>query len=164
MVERNLSSLYNDCVTHATGPTSNLGIHIAVFDAVISLDARISMIRAAIQWKATSSGDKSNPLSSFVDEWNVLAKAIRKRYTKRNEIAHSDIVQWGDKAGKIVVNLAPFPTFSNSLDNRLSLKELAERQRSFVVIAQRIDDFTRRIRSAQGSTRSNSSSSGREEA
>ena len=149
MVERNLSILYNDCITHATGSTSNLGIHISVFDAVISLDARISMIRAVIKWKANSNGDKNNPLLAFVDEWNVLAKAVRKRYTKRNEIAHSDIVQWKDNAGNSIVNLAPFPTFSNNLDNRLGLKELAERQSSFAIIAQRINDFIRRIRAAQ---------------
>ncbi len=150
MVERDLSLVYNDCLNSTTGPITNIGIHVAVFDAVISIDARMGMIAAAINWKANSEEIAANPFIELKTEWEHIRKRVRKGYNKRNEVAHSDIIQWADDNGVQVVRLAPFPTFTNgTFIIRLSHKELMERKSSFEVMARELMKFSDRIREAQ---------------
>ena len=148
MVERDISILYCECFgdSHKAGA----GIHFAVFDSVISIDARMAMIAAALKWNAALDVAPINPFTAFLAEWEILRKTIRKKYNKRNEVAHSDIIQYPGSDGAQVVELAPFPTFTNSaFQTKLSHRQLMERKNAFAALAREIVEFSDSIRAAQ---------------
>jgi hypothetical protein len=64
--------------------------HGLIFSSVISLDARMDIIRATIEWLKAHKKDEAAG-HDFVKEWNSLKEKIRKHYKSRNGVAHSCI-------------------------------------------------------------------------
>lgn len=149
MVERDIALLYCECMGAGVGLGSgkSFGLHAAIFDSVISIDARLDMISAALKWRSGILFDSTISSPDYVIEWKSLRGKIRKKYDKRNEIAHSDIIQRGMDNGSQLVRLAPFPTFTNTtFKTLLSLAELREREKIFSKLACDIVTFIDRIR------------------
>ena len=149
MVERGLSVLYCECVDFGPG-TKKFGLHTAIFDSVISIDARLDMIEASLKWRSGLLHDPKAPLPDYLVEWKPLRSKIRRKYDKRNEIAHSDIIHRGMEDGSQLVRLAPFPTITNTtFKTLLSMDELRERNAIFEKLAGEINRFRDRIRAIQ---------------
>jgi hypothetical protein len=146
MVELNICILYSECVSPRKGKFHNPGPHAFIFDSVISIDARMDMIKAIIQWRETTNGH-ALLVPDCTKSWTRLREKIKTHYKKRHEVAHSSIIQYMNKGGEHIVALAPFATMSSvsSTSKRLTLKELQERKRLFKVLSMEISSFRTRI-------------------
>jgi len=145
-VEWNLCLLYCECVSPKKGKFFNPDPHAAIFDSVISIDARMDMVRAIIDWKISSNEAPKLKVDSAA-AWKILRAKIRKKYSKRNEVAHSSAVQYSDKDGRQKVELQPFSTYSSfsSKSNFLTLDDLRERKRSFRLLAMEVSAFRNQL-------------------
>ena len=147
MVERGLTVLYCECVGSPVG-SPNLWLHAAVFDSVISIDARLQMVETALELRSgviLTSPRQMSP--QYLLDWGALRKKIRKKYDKRNEVAHSDISQRGT-----VVRLLAFPTLTTgALDGNqklLNLDQLRDRRQMFERLSGEIVQFRDQVRAA----------------
>jgi hypothetical protein len=99
------------------------------------------MLGAALRWKCDKIAqvDRTEPL---LTRWAALKSKISKKYKKRHEVAHSDIVQQNTD-GNNVVSLAPFSTLSKAIIGykTLGLSELQERRRQFNELSGEISSF-----------------------
>jgi hypothetical protein len=144
-VERSLAVLYCECVEFPPG-TARFNLHTAVFDIVVSIDARLGMVGAALTWRSGAHLRNRKTTPNYLTEWSALRQKIRDSYVLRNGIAHSDIAQRGLKNGKQMVMLVSFPTITNATKTALTLVQIKERQREFEKLAGRIIEFKNRIK------------------
>lgn len=145
MVERAICALYTQCVDAPPGGPAPYWLHAAIFDTVISIDARLDMIEAAIRMQG--SRHFSDDLEIVLSEWTGLKNRLRKRYKRRNEIAHSDIAQGYSRDGKQDARLLVFPTLTGAT-KFLNSSELRLRASLFEQLAQDVMKFESRIASA----------------
>lgn len=140
-VERALTLLYTDCVGCGVG-TPEFTSHAAIFNSVISIDARLDMIEAALRTRRTG----------FLNSWKTLRDKVGKRYKKRNEVAHSDIAQTGMQDGSQLVRLLVFPTLTTGVHGGptklLRLAELRDRRKSFERLSNEVISFRDQVRAA----------------
>lgn len=157
-VERTLTMLYGTSLGRPLGPPS-AWLHASVFDSVISIDTRLDMIAAALSFQAgqllkTDAEDLAAKWLPILDEWKSLRKKVRKKYNKRNEVAHSDITQMGGEAGEQIVRLHAFPTLTSGSfgwnKQLLSASELQERASAFRILGAEIMSFQFRVGAALG--------------
>lgn len=146
MVERGLTVLYCECIDSGVG-SKNFMLNASTFESVISIDARLDMVGATLKWKSGLFFVAHVPAPDYIGEWKSLRNQIRDKYVKRNELAHSDIIQRGQEDGSTLVRLAPFPTVSNVMyKTLLSLDQLRERNTLFEKLSADIGNFRDRIR------------------
>jgi hypothetical protein len=144
-VEKSLTVLYCECLGVTTfgliGP--EFWLHTWIFDSVISIDARLDMIEAALGFQRgkldTDPAFANSPWRPVFDRWSPMRAKIRKRYNKRNEIAHSEIVAT-DTDG---LRLKPYPTLSSmwGTGTLLDAGQLEERRGKFVELGFEIMKF-----------------------
>jgi hypothetical protein len=148
MVERGLTVLYCECVGFPVGDP-DFWLHASVFDTVISIDTRLTMVQSALGAKSTRL-TTPEMTTSQVMAWKKLRKKIRKGYDKRNQVAHSDVTQRGMEDGSQLVRLLPFPTLSTgsfaSDQKSLNVEDLRERKREFEQLSGEIMKFREQIR------------------
>jgi hypothetical protein len=149
-VERCLALLYCECVGDgmaAGNQPKPLSQHIAVFDAVVSIDARLDMIQAALRWRSGLLFDPSLTPPPYMDEWKSLRSRIRKKYVMRSELAHSEIARTGREGKPPLVWLKPFPTITSAFSKAmLTLDALAQRKELFEKLSGEIFTFQGSIR------------------
>ncbi len=152
MVERALTVLYGECVGSPVGPPE-FWLHASIFDAVISIDARLDMIETALEFQADmllKAGLKTTTKwQPILADWIPLRKRVRKKYDKRNEVAHSDITQTRAASGKQVVRLLAFPTLTTGAlggkQKLLDTDQLSERIAAFGDLSGEVMHFQRRV-------------------
>ena len=147
-VERSLSALYCECVGSPIG-APDFWLHASIFDSVISIDTRLDMIQAALERNSGTLKPKAKRAQHLLD-WKKLRAKIRRKYTKRNEVAHSDVSQSMDKDGSTLVRLLAYPTLTTGgLDGNqtfLDVKQLRERTTVFDNLGGEIGVFRDRTR------------------
>lgn len=149
-VERALTVAYCSLIDSGPG-TDDFILHANIFDGVISLDARLQMIESAV---TARSGLVTNPKiepPDHVKNWTTLRKKVRKSYTLRNGVAHSDLIQTGLEDGGQKVELFAFPTISNIFSmTKISIGDMKERSKRFEKLCEDISNRTRESLDALG--------------
>jgi hypothetical protein len=151
MVERGLTLLYCECVGSPVG-SPDLWLHASIFDSVISIDARLAMVQTALLGGVRRlTRPRSEPVP-YLSEWKELRKKIRKKYDKRNEVAHSDITQRGMEDGSQMVRLLAFPTLTTGAlgvnQTLLSIGQLRDRIKEFEKLSGEISAFRDQVRAS----------------
>lgn len=107
----------------------------AAFEAVISFEARLSMIRATISADHTISSDYSA-------HFHTLQSKLTKSYRKRHEVAHFVLIGRGSTNSPVQSHaIRPFfnwNDFTNNVGPELNLKQIQERRKSFFDLSERI--------------------------
>jgi hypothetical protein len=138
LVEQVLTTVYCECVGDSADAIT-AGLSYAVFDSVISIAARLSMIDAALTHK--------NLLSP---RWVKLKQTVRDKYNLRSAVAHCDIVEIQERGGGTAIRLNPFPTLSKINASHLKLDALIERKNIFTNLALELENFRVHLRGEQG--------------
>jgi hypothetical protein len=150
-VEIGLTVLYCECIGSGIG-AKDFWLHASIFDSVISIDARLKMISTSLEWNGGRFFHQAKPAPEYLKEWTKLRDNIRKKYDKRNEIAHSDLTQRGMEDGSQLVRLAAFPTLTNGAvvkrKTLLNLNELYQRKAQFENLSGDIIRFRDRVSAA----------------
>lgn len=100
---------------------NNQGKSHAIFDAIVSFDARLNVVDAVMTMETISDLDR--------EVWNKLVARLEKKYKKRHEIAHFNI-----SSNASGISLSPFLTQGTILRGEkrsLSTAEINERAVSF---------------------------------
>ena len=156
-VEWNITLLYGECIGQAVTEAPGNWLHASVVDSVVSLDARLDMVEAALEFHAYGGFEEHGAehvekWKPTLTEWTSLRAQIRKRYKKRSAVAHSTISQANTGDGPRI-GLVPFPTLSGLQRNNgamLSADQLQERARLFEGLCNRIQAFIHQVRAALG--------------
>lgn len=147
-VERVLTILYSECVG-APPVHRDFWLHAGVFESVISIDTRMDMIETALRCQEfkflkAKRSRRSASWKAIWDEWKPLRTRIRKKYNKRNEIAHSDISD-RDISMSRRVRLLAFPTLTRGQFGNeptlLDSGQLKDRKEAFGRLAAEIVEF-----------------------
>jgi hypothetical protein len=136
-VERGICLMYCELIGHGPGART-FSMHAAIFDSVISIDARLDMIETAIFQR----------IGTIVPVWNKLRNKVRDGYDRRNQMAHSDIIQSGLKGKPVAVRILSFPTFTNgNSPNKalFDLRQIRERREKFEQLSGEVIKVTRRL-------------------
>lgn len=135
-VELNLSMLFMALNDH---PRDNHHLR-AAFDAVQSLEVRLSMIHATIIHDPRNSG-------IFTEKWNSLYNKISRTARKRAQVAHFTIIAHSrlGRPETATLKLQPFFTLTSMMTNAsmLTYDQLCIREQSFRRLASRIIRFCR---------------------
>jgi hypothetical protein len=152
-VEKGLSILYGECVG-AFATSAKFWLHASIFDSVISIDARLDMIETALNYRSSEilkdKPDRHKMLwEPLLVEWKRVRTRVRKKYDKRNEIAHSEIIHRGMQDGSQMTRLLAFPTltkFSLGQNQKLlSVQQLEERLAAFREVSNEVVVFQNKL-------------------
>jgi hypothetical protein len=116
----------------------------AAYHAVISLDARLDMIGAAANVRLA----KGRKRKVMLAEWGPLAKKIRERSKRRNDLAHNGMVKDLDHAGRVSYVLGPgfVARYASGKERKTySVGEINDFRASFVRLSSALDDFALRL-------------------
>jgi hypothetical protein len=87
--------------------------------------------------------------AQYLSDWKRLRSQIRKKYDKRNEVAHSDISKRGMDDASTLVRLLAFPTLTSGAlggnQKLLSIEHLRERIKLFEQLSGEISTFTDQV-------------------
>ena len=152
MIERGLTVLYCECVGSPVG-SPNLWLHASIFDSVISIDTRLDMLERALELRTGGVLTAKRATSpQYLSDWKRLRNQIRKKYDKRNEVAHCDISQRGMEDGSTMVRVLAYPTLTTGAlggnQKLLSIEQLRERIKLFEQLSGEIVTFTDQVRAA----------------
>ncbi|WP_157220616.1 hypothetical protein [Flavisphingomonas formosensis] len=118
----------------------------AAFEALISLEARLDVIRVYI-----SADDSVN--EKYTDHYKKLHSRILKAYRKRHEIAHFALVGRENQTGEMREFVRPFfkmKSFQENSGTELDLKQIVERKQKFYLLGERVKQHVQYVGKIKG--------------
>ncbi|KCZ57882.1 hypothetical protein HY36_11945 [Hyphomonas atlantica] len=144
VVELNLAAIFSYLyVPTCEPPHARVAIR-APFDAVVSFDARLTMLDTAVV---------NSPIANSLvrERWPALSNRLSKKYKKRHEVAHFSITR--TKNPDAPATLQPFSTFTAHYHEQartpLTLANLIQRRDSFCRLADETAAYVDYLRSLQ---------------
>jgi|GEM_PF-6512452 len=118
----------------------------AAFEAVVSLETRLSMIKASVGADAVLS-------ECYAPHFNTLYNKVMRSFRKRHEVAHFSLVQRDGSKGSRVILARPFfnwAKFEDNLGVELDAKQIAERQNGFLSLCLKVQQHRQYVGDKKG--------------
>jgi len=127
----------------------------AAFEAVISLEARLGMI------KATAEADAALR-DSYPAHWTKLQSKLLKSYRKRHEVAHFTLVGRirGASRTHLIRPFFKWKDFNDQAGVELDLKQIEERKVAFYALTERVRQHVQHVGAKKGLTPSHFAQAG----
>ena len=118
----------------------------AAFEAVVSLETRLSMIRASVAADQILS-------QTYARHFNALYNRVSRAHRKRHEVAHFSLVMREDGKGAKGIFARPFfnwASFEDNLGTELDARQIGERQTGFLNLCMRIQQHRQYVGDKKG--------------
>jgi hypothetical protein len=116
------------------------------FEAVVALEARLSMIKASVSADQLLS-------RCYSHHFNALYNKVTRSYRKRHEVAHFSLVHREGENGEWKILARPFfnwAAFQDNLGAELEPQQIEERQNSFLRLCLRIQQHRQYVGGKKG--------------
>ena len=115
----------------ATSGISNFLKAGSIFDSVISFEARIAVLDAAVTHDEKLSADEK-------EVWLCLSAKLRKLYKKRHEVAHFSLLSEDMRDGERILPYFTWNKHARNSTKHLTLAQLAERSAKFTAASEAV--------------------------